>query len=378
MKIIYPYNETLPRRRAHDAYIMRTCASMASAGHDVTLLCGKGSLEKKELFQFYKIHPDNPLKVIQLPILRRKNLMRIQWNFLFFWRAQRYIEKHKPDCVICSVLKQADFHLSRRVKECLYLYEVHQLQWYPTLKAHMSLKQIRWERSIFDRCNLITVTTNALKNILTTYPYQVKVPIEKVPLACDFEALKPSGKLTAPLQLYYVGQLYKSQGLDRLLMALKEVEGVHLNVVGGKPGEIIDYQNLCQKEQLQHKVSFIGFYSSAQLKEVLKEADAFITTFENTERMPYVAHTKLYEYQAWKRPIIAPKLEVVCEHLLKGALFYETEQEESLVEALNQIQNPKIYQTLLDEAQEHVPFNWKKRGCLFNELLNKLRISQKK
>ncbi len=304
--------------------------------------------------------------------------MRIQWNFLFFWRAQSYIEKHKPDCVICSVLKQADFHLSRRIQGCLYLYEVHQLQWYPTLKAHMNLKKIRWERSIFDRCNLITVTTNALKNILMTYPYQVKIPIEKVPLACDFEGLESKGEIRLPLELYYVGQLYQSQGLERLLIALKEVEGVHLNVVGGKPEEIKDYQNLCQKEQLQDKVSFKGFHSSDQLKEVLKKADAFITTFENEERMPYVAHTKLYEYQAWKKPIIAPKLEVVCEHLLKGALFYETEQDESLVETLDQIKDPKVYQSLLNEALEHVPFNWEKRGCLFNELLNKLRISQSK
>lgn len=376
MKIIYPYNEILPLKKAHDAYIIRNCASLAEAGHDVTLLIGKGSLQKKELFEFYKINPKNPLKIVHLPILRRKNLLRIQWNILFFWRAQRYIEKHNPDCVVCSVLKQADFHVSKRIADCLYIYEVHQLQWYPTLKSHMSLNKIRWERSIFDRCNLVTVTTDAIKNILKTYPYQIKTPIHKVPLACDFEPLKVKKSRGLPLQLYYVGQLYESQGLKFLLLALKKVENIHLNVVGGKSSEIRHFEQFSKDNQIEDKVTFKGFHSAADLPKVLKEADAFITTFENHERMPYVAHTKLYEYQAWKRPVIAPDFEVVKEHVTQGALLFESGTQESLIKALNEIQEPDVYEKLLEEAEGSDSFTWEKRGCLFNELLNTIQRIQ--
>ncbi len=351
---------------------MRACVSMASAGHEVTLLCGKGSLETQKLFQFYNICPNSTLKIIQLPILRRNNALKIQCNFLFFWQAQRFIKKSKPDFVISSVLKQADFHLKRRVKNCHYIYEVHQLAWYPTFKENVDYRKVKKEKEMLERCDLITVTTDALKRILENDPYRLDVPIQKVPLACDFDSLKSQRSTPSLLNLFYVGQLYESQGLQRLLKALKGAEGIELTVVGGKPSDVQKYKNYCQELGLGKKVIFMGFYPTEKLPKILEKADAFITTFDNSERMPYVAHTKLHEYQAWKKPIIAPNLEVVRDHLDQGALLYEVHSEDSLKQALLHIQNESVYKNLLEEALQTVPFTWKKRGFLFNKLLNKV------
>jgi glycosyltransferase involved in cell wall biosynthesis len=377
MKIIYPYNEVLPLKKAHDAYIVRTCASLAQAGHEVTLLIGIGSLSKKELFDFYGIDCNNPLEIDFLPILRRNNFLKLQWNPLFFWMAQRRIQKQKPNCVICSVLKQADFHLSRKVEGVLYLYEVHQLQWYPTLTSNIKDKKIERERSIFNRCDQITVTTNALKTILTHYPYEIEPPIEKIPLACDFRPLKAKIERKGALEIYYVGQLYESQGLKRLLLALKEVKNIHVNIIGGKWEQIEKLRELSKTLGVLEKVSFKGFFSTKELSEVLSQADLFITTFDPVERMPYVAHTKLYEYQAWQRPIIAPNFQVVREHVPKGSLLYDPEKEDSLVQALKEIQDPRLYQNLYEEIKSLPLFTWEKRGCLFNKLLNNIQRTHK-
>lgn len=376
MKIIYPYNEILPIKKAHDAYVVRTCASLAAAGHDVTLLCGKGSLRKEELFDFYKIDRKNPLKVISLPILRKNNKFHINWNFIFFWSARRYIERHEPDIVICSVLKQADFLLKSKLKGCKYIYEVHQLQWYPTLKEHMRLNRIFWERSIFNRCDLVTVTTDALKNILKVYPYDLKSQIEVVPLACDFAPLPPQkrGKI---LKLFYVGQLYAKQGLHRLLDALKEVKDVELHVVGGQPLQIEHYQSYCNEKGIANRVIFKGFIPPEHFDKELKEANAFVTTFDNTERMPYVAHTKIYEYLAMKRPIMGPNLKIVKEHAPYGLLTYEPDSRDSLIGALKKLTDPVTLEKLNNEVAKNKVLNWNSRGLYITKLIENQLFSKK-
>lgn len=368
MKIIYPYNEILPLKKAHDAYVVRNCAALASSGCDVTLLCGKGSLSKEALFEFYKIEKNNPLKVIQLPILRKNNRLRINWNYVFFWNAKRYIEKHQPDVVLFSVLKQADFLLKSKLKGCKYIYEVHQLQWYPTLKEHMHLNRIRWERSIYNRCDLVTVTTEALKKILGVYPYDLKSKLEVVPLACDFEPL-PKHKPGEVLRLCYVGQLYAKQGLHRLLDALKKVSNVELQVLGGKPLQIDHYQSYCKEKGIANRVHFEGFVAPEHFKKKIQNVDAFVTTFDNSERMPYVAHTKIYEYLAMQRPIMAPNLEIVKEHAPFGLITYEPESKDSLIAAIEKLKDPDIYNSLSTELSQNKILNWKSRGLFLKKLV---------
>ncbi len=368
MKIIYPYNEILPLKKAHDAYIIRNCAALAACGLDVTLLCGKGSLSKSELFSFYKIDANNPLKIVQLPILRKNNIFHLNWNFVFFWFAYRYIARHQPDIVMFSVLKQADFLLKRKLKDCHYVYEVHQLQWYPTLGPDLNLNKVRWERSILNRCDLVTTTTEALKKILSVYPYGLKSRIETISLACDFDPLG-NKNTSPPLKLYYIGQLYTKQGIHHLLDALKKVEGIELNIVGGKSLQIAHYESYCQKNNLSHKVIFKGFIAPDQFQTELKDADAFVTTFENTERMPYVAHTKIYEYLALQKPIIAPNLDIVKEHASFGLLTYNDHDEESLIKCLKKLQDPEVYKGLQDEMQKNKIFSWQERGQMIQKIL---------
>ena len=61
MNIVYPYNEILPKKRAHDVFIFHQCQALARISHKhssragVTLLCGRGSKENRSLFQHYEV-----------------------------------------------------------------------------------------------------------------------------------------------------------------------------------------------------------------------------------------------------------------------------------------------------------------------------------
>ena len=85
--------------------------------------------------------------------------------------------------------------------------------------------------------------------------------------------------------------------------------------------QIEHYQSYCRgkgncRPRLYLRVSLL----QSVFDDELKEANVFVTTFDNTERMPYVAHTKIYEYLAMKRPIMGPNLEIVKEHAPYGLL----------------------------------------------------------
>lgn len=86
MRIVYPYNEILPKKRAHDLFIVHECAALADLGWQVTLLIGKGS-EKSSLFNHYQIPLSNQLQIESLPLIRKNNLFGISWNLPFFINA---------------------------------------------------------------------------------------------------------------------------------------------------------------------------------------------------------------------------------------------------------------------------------------------------
>lgn len=357
MTIVYPYNEILPKKAAHDCFIFNECAALAQSGKSVTLLCGKGSLNDAQLLDHYGVKKDTFL-IHRLPIIRKNNPFNLSWNLPFFFATQAYLSRIKPAWVILSVRKQGTYHLQRKIPGVRYLYEVHEVASYP---PHATSSPI--DKQMLEKADLITVTTSALKEILLSPPYSLKNPIEVVPLAVKCDDLPPP-KLSQFLHLAYVGQLYEGQGLSTLLAACAQTEGVFLTVIGGKEIEIALLKKEAQRLGLSERVQFRGFIAPNELPKFVQKAHAFVAPFDNKGRMPFVAHTKLFEYAHWGRPILAPKLPVVEEHFQKGGvLFYEPGNDLSLTQAINQLKINSLRNQLQSEIQSYKDqFTWDKRS----------------
>ncbi|MFZ0565755.1 MAG: glycosyltransferase family 4 protein [Chlamydiales bacterium] len=371
MRIFYPYNEILPKKRAHDLYIFHECAALAQAGYETTLLCGKGS--NPNLFHYYGISSLDNLHIKQLPLIRKNNLLNWSWNLPFFFKCQQQIRKHRPEFVFLSVLKQGAYHLSHKVKQSKYIYEVHELSYYPNQLTPK--KNFRMEKTLLSRADLITVTTSALKEILRAPPYSLSIPIKVVPLAVHKAPLPPPPEKADPLTLMYVGQLYSGQGLEHLLAAMQQVEGVCLKVIGGKAREVESMIQLAKRLHVSQRVEFLGFHPPHLLPEIVKEAHAFVSSFEPKGRMPFVAHTKLLEYASWGRPFIVPNLSVVREHFPtgKGVLFFEAGQVSSLAESIQKLQDSHLRKKLQKESLEHgSSYSWGRRAERYRELFTQL------
>ena len=376
MRIIYPYNEILPKKSAHDVYIARNCAALGKAGCDVVVLCGAGSLSPERLISHYQLQGVERLRWQTLPILRKNFGLPLTWNTLFFWASQREIGRSRPDWVAMSVRKQGDYHLQRKVPGVKYLYEIHELAWYPgrDLKEPKTARTLELERLLLSRADAVTVTTAALKEILQGAPYQLKVPIQVVPLAVDFEALPAPGPLSGDLHVMYVGQMYPGQGVDLLLKALAGTRGIRLTLVGGKPDEVAALRQLAGSLGVEARVEFAGFRSPSELPVLVAGAQALVAPFSASGRMPYVAHTKLLEYAAWQRPVLAPDLPVVREHFAAGHgwLPFQADDVESLAAAMQALTEPATYRRLCAGCLEHRGLSWSERSIMLTEFLNSI------
>jgi glycosyltransferase involved in cell wall biosynthesis len=322
MKITIPYNEILPTGKAHDAFLFREAAELALMGCDVEVLVGKGSRADTLLQNYYGIHA--PLKIINLPIIRKNNPLGISWNLPFFHAAEKAILQTKPDVALLSVLKLAQHLVKNRQPDTCYVYEVHELAYYPGTPSRPYFEK---EKQLLAACDKIIVTTHQLKKLLMEKPYAIKTPIEVLPLAVESTPLPPPD-VNLPPTLTYVGQLYKDQGLKKVIDLMSLVPELQLKIFGGKPHEI------AALDPKLPNVHFMGFIPPYQLQQAVIQTHAFIAPFDLVGKMPYVAHTKLYAYQAWGRPIIAPDCPIVQEHV-KDALTYT--DSDSLLSCLKKI-----------------------------------------
>jgi glycosyltransferase involved in cell wall biosynthesis len=370
VRVSYLYNEILPTRTAHDAYVFRNCASLAGQGLAVELVCGCGSWPVTELARHYQCSSSG-VTLSPLPMVRR-NVLGVTWDLIFLVACQRHLARERPDWVALSVLRQGGYHLRRRIPGVRYVYEVHELGWYPGVpRDGRGDRRVALERDMLAQADLVTVTTEALQAILTMPPYSITTPVHVVPLGVGQTPL-PAPTRGGTLRAMYIGQLYGGQGVERLLAAVAQTRDVELTVVGGKPEEVARLKAHPHTARLRDRVRFLGYRSPGALAGLAGDADVFVAPFEPVGRMPYVAHTKLLEYAAWGRPVIAPDLPVVWEHFpgRAGWVGFEPGSTASLAAALQRVQSdPGLLGELQVAISRQRPPSWQERAARYASVL---------
>ena len=374
VRLAYPYNEILPTRKAHDAYVWRNCASLAEAGAAITLACGRGSLADAALARHYDTAFPAAMQVARLAILRRNAGLPFTWNRIFDTAAQRFLARERPDAAFLSVRKQGRFHLARRIPGVKYVYEVHELAWYPTLGAEAARSAaVAGERDMLASADLVTVTTQALHDILRGPPYALPNAIAVVPLAIAPPPEPPPIAHETPVHVMYIGQLYAGQGVEDLVAAAARVDAVHLTVVGGQRDEIARLEAQVPGGAAA-RIRFAGFLPPAQLPALAATAHAFAAPFRAERRMPFVAHTKLLEYVALRRPVVAPALPIVHEHFPAeaGLASYRPNDVASLADALRSLADRAHWEALLQGVRGLPLHRWPDRARAYLDRLERL------
>jgi colanic acid/amylovoran biosynthesis glycosyltransferase len=113
-------------------------------------------------------------------------------------------------------------------------------------------------------------------------------------------------------QLLFVGRLAAMKGLPILLEAIARLDGVTLNIAGDGPDRISLEQKV-QTLKIASRVTFLGYQSQLQVRELLRKSDVFVMS-SFAEGVPVV----LMEAMAAGVPVVATRVAGIPELVRDG------------------------------------------------------------
>jgi len=365
---------------------MQSGHALARSGHDVLLLVGKkGGYQADALLTHYGLTPYAHFQVRQLPFFQWEGRLRVSWRGLFngclLWTLYRLAKTQTIDWLLLSDLPTARFVLRyKRLLSLPIVYECHELRALEMKQGDSAVHP--QERHLFQQVDAIITTTQMLAEAIQRI-YRVTAPMAVIPLATHTQPLPippilkgPKGA-GHPVRVCYIGQLYPLQGVDILIRAMGQVKNASLTVIGGSAGDSDSLRQHAVQAAVADRVRFHGFVPPAAVPHLAGDADMLVMPARNQGRMPYVAHTKLYEYLGLGKPIIASDLPSVREVLRHGenALLVEPENIDALAEAITRIATDRqLASRLAAQARRDVAdYSWEKHSALVTAFLQRVQ-----
>ena len=349
-------------------------AKSVSTNNDVYLICmeAKGSLDKN-------------IKYVPLNI-RNRRLHSTSLLFLFpslifmALKLHNILKKIKPD--IAHVHTHNSMALSILPLKILgiptifdahgsYIDELKMLYGRETLDVKM------WrvlEPILFRLSDKITVVTKALEEYVTSRGIKNN-NIVRVPGGATYDFFKTGGKSKQDLGIsdsdcviMYMGNFYAWQGIDMLISSakyvLKQRDNVKFVLVGNTNHE--EYRNVVDNLGLLKYFIFTGQKSREELPDLVQIADILILPRPETEVTKYGFPSKLPEYMASGKPVIAT--DVGDHHLLiknmATGLLVPPDAKELAEAVLNLMEDESLRKKLGLAAQQFVKseYSWEVIG----------------
>ncbi len=358
--------------RAHDVMIMKTCHALAVLGHNIKIITGKPAKDKN-IFDYYGLEPVPSLEIIQVPMFRGS---LFSWHaiFNFFCLLKLISIKNEGNYVIyLREMKLARFLLKfKGILGIPFVVEVHDLkikQFYDSCP-----ERNRTEDYVFRKADGIIVLLCAFGNILKETYKISNTPVVKVPLAAEKVpfSYNPSGRKI----IGYIGQLYPMQGIEILIEAITYLPDARLSIIGGCKEDINRLTGFAADKKVGDRVSFHGFVPPNEVAEKAKEADVMVICALNRGKRRYSAHTKLYEYMAIGKPVVAVDMPSIREEVVDGkdALLVRPEDPKGLADAIERVlNNQRLAGSLAAEAYKSADeFTWEKRAMKLSDVFQKV------
>ncbi len=328
----------------YDQRMIRICTSLCKRGYDI-LLIGRQKKHSPPLV-------DYPFKQKRLRCWFQSGAaFYVEYNirlFLFLLRV--------PVDIYCAIdldtilpnLMASKFRRKVRVYDAHeYFTEVPEVVRRPAIQKIWS-KIADWAIPQFQYCYTVG---QALADIMsekyrTTFQVIRNVPV--VSQSLDQQKTVP------PLILLYQGVLNEGRGLEVLIQAMKELEGVELWLAGeGDLSQLL--RNMATELQLKEPIQFLGYLDPEELRGITPQAHLGLNLLENAGLSYYYSlANKTFDYIQAGLPSLQmdfPEYRALQE---KYQVFHllENLSVTSVVQAINKIKSsPDWYKTLQINCQ---------------------------
>ena len=391
MRLLFLADIRFPLERANGVQTMETCAAMARRGHKIDLGVRPDTKSPhRDPFAYYGFPPLSGLKIRRSPALGTMWLRRVQYLVqVLVWIS----EFRKSGVVFTRDLGVASLILQfpRKLRPLL-IYESHcfspteaaqRSQALSTAQVVSSRKQrrlMRREGRVWRSADgYIVTTTGNLAELEGRFGKRLRVAVipngTRLQPDRKYEALQP----IPPLSVVYAGHLYPWKGVDVLLQALVNLEGVNATIIGGDAAEP-DFQRLQDTSRsigLGSRVDFVGMVEPSRVSGLLAKGDVLVLpNVGAASAVNYTSPLKLFEYMAAGKPIVASNLPSIREVLRDGenAVLVEPGNPTALTSGLRRVlEDPKLAERIASRAFDEVTeYSWDCRAERVEALLNEV------
>jgi|SRR5882672_983384 len=333
-----------------DPRIRRETKALGEAGHETTVVCLRRDGDRRE-------ESVDGVRIVRLPITRRRgSLMRYAWEYSSFLTLAIW--------VVLSEHLRKPYHIVQvwNLPDVLVL--AAQLPRLLGAKVVLDYRDSTPDAFVskYDTRGLARRTTHRLldwlerlsfllsDHILTVHePYRERVmargiPRERTSVFLNFpdpRLFDPTKHAAAPKEsgrfiLMYHGTVAPRFGIDIAIRAIARVREEHPEVllkVYGEGDGLPALRQTIERLGLSQQVELAGFRTLAEIPSLILAADVGIVPVRRDVLEDQVLSTKLLEYLAMGRPVIASRRPILERYLdPESVLYYEFEDDAVLAQ----------------------------------------------
>lgn len=245
----------------------------------------------------------------------------------------------------------------------------------PAIQGKMSQKLWRYveKKIIPDIKFMITASSGYADWFRNKYAID-PVVIQNSPRKLDFNQQIPEN---TPKVILYQGAINPFRGIDKAILAMQHLDNVIFKIAGDGPLKK-EYENLVLKENLQHKVEFLGKLLPEDLRKITLTADCGMSIEENAgESYYYSLPNKVLDCIQARVPVILSnlaELQNIKRQFDIGEII-EDHHPENIAQSIQLVldKGRKAYQAELEKAAD--VFCWEKEEVKLLGIFEKVSSS---
>lgn len=393
IKIFYLTRARFLSQRAHLHNIVKTCEALENANETkVTLVgCDEALKDSKSIVDFLRFHNvKREFKIVSLDSFVNKFKFKgnkiLRWIEVFFTNLTliRFLVKKRKEFEIVYFREHLLFPVAFFTKYFLrkkLFFESHYIwnNWYGRLLTNWCLKISKGVIAINNA--LLKRLKKYNKNIITVFCAALEFPL---PETYDKKKIREKLKLLVnKIIIGYTGNmsatgLGETYGVEKVVKSLEHLSSDFVFVgVGDKIGEAQFLVELAEKKGLGKRVMILPWCERKVIPDYLAAFD--ILVIPKAGGAPGNVPTKMYEYLAAGKPIVACATEAILEvmHDRKNCLVVNSNSSKEWAEKIKEIFKDKSLQKkLIRQAKEDSKiYTWENRGKL---ILDFIKLNVKK